>query len=1270
MSDIMEKTLASLPGFLTGNYGTRGANISAGFQNLIRCVGEAKSKHEEERIIKKELELLKQRLAHPDISKKQMREYLVRLIYCEMLGQDASFGYIHALKFAQQGTLLDKRVGYLAVSLFLHENHELVVLLINTLQRDLRSTNIVEVCIALTAVSRLINTEMIAAILPLVEDKLQHTKAIVRIKAVMTLQQFHKKAPNVVQHIHGKFQKALCDKDPGVMSAALYIFHDLIKKDTAKYKDLVPPFITVLQQIIDKKLPTDYEYHQIPAPWLQIRIIKMLAKLGQDDAVNSSLMYKTLENTLIRADQHHCMSYAILYECIMTICQISPNAALVAKAAACVGRLLKARSNNLRYFGLNALSAVIKVNATYAAEHQLIVIECLDDPDDTIKFKTLDLLYRMTNQKNVEVICEKLTEHLKSAKDIYIKKDLVSKITTLAERFSPRAEWYLNTINQVFLLAGAIVPKEVANNLMKLIAEDTAAEEYDRELRINAVMCYNSLMDRPLLPDSLIHVICWVLGEFSHLAESLSPNEIVNKLGQLLSRSFEDESTASWILTAMAKIQSSCEDVNDTFRDSLRRYKISSHNMDIRQRACEFDQLLQDKMLMKEVLPAPTSQTLEIDSTLSFLDEYVSEALSQGVPVYKPKQQRQTHQITMAIKQSLWSGLNFDPYESPTASLASTASKSTPPHKSPMITVALDPSVSSSASGHSSEPWETEDLGSSRLNLKGLKPVWSREGYHGTKQNKDKTRDKEVTEFMDDKPAKSKPTVQVSSVTATATPSKHTATIVETEEERRKRELASAVFSGIVTSEEEGIPDEVENNHGGRTPKQTIFTDSLLEGFGHREVDKNQQGKEASIVDLLSEINFSQDVADTSNVDMLPGIIQTGVSATSVGVTPPDLTPSGQDIDILSKLDNSVNGKRSDLLQDISADAAEVGKTMNMNQSSSHVTEKTEGGSTLQRMGGTDHFISIADESSTDRESVHIESLQGEAMDDTKLTDSDIKSKSGASADLLLTDSGVKPSPVCLLDSDIDDNALSDGVTVTQTLPDGLDQYPHAKEHQELVSDSVVRVSSCKVWKPDVLAIVVFITNQNKFAIQSMQFNVDVPSNLKVAINESECNTFSVDKLEFRQCHVEVLQVGYIGPSLHMVLGGQLLYKDHTNTTKRLFFSTPLHMSDFLRPLKLVTEEFGKKWTSCSKDKKIIVQRGSIQTMEDYMKFVEKKLHLHSVQIIGYEGISCGILLQKSNDICLLHGKFVQSNSLELWFRSNSQLLSDAVARQCSTMFK
>lgn len=212
-----------------------------------------------------------------------MKEYLVRLIYCEMLGHDVAFGHFQAVRMTQSVGLLEKRVGYLASCVLLHEHHELIVLLINTLQRDLKSSNLAEICMALTTISRLMNAEMTPAVLPLVVKHLTHEREIVRKKAVLALHRCFTRTPDGVIHLADAVRRALCDSDPSVMCASLNLLYDMALADPAAFKDLTSSFVSILKQIIEHRLVREFDYHKVPAPWMQVKLLKVLAILGADD---------------------------------------------------------------------------------------------------------------------------------------------------------------------------------------------------------------------------------------------------------------------------------------------------------------------------------------------------------------------------------------------------------------------------------------------------------------------------------------------------------------------------------------------------------------------------------------------------------------------------------------------------------------------------------------------------------------------------------------------------------------------------------------------------------------------------------------------------------------------------------------------------------------------------------------------------------------------------------------------------------------------------
>ena len=67
----------------------------------------------------------------------------------------------------------------------------------------------------------------------------------------------------------------------------------------------------------------------------------------------------------------------------------------------------------------------------------MTIVDCLESPDDTLKKETLELLYKMTNESNIEVILNKLTSFLKSSNDASFRKDLFTKISLLNEKHAP-----------------------------------------------------------------------------------------------------------------------------------------------------------------------------------------------------------------------------------------------------------------------------------------------------------------------------------------------------------------------------------------------------------------------------------------------------------------------------------------------------------------------------------------------------------------------------------------------------------------------------------------------------------------------------------------------------------------------------------------------------------------------------------------------------------------------------------------------------------------
>ena len=395
--------------------------MSKDFTDLVKGIGETRSKDEEQEIMRREVTKLRVACQKPEYTALHVRrndkssnnilmssaddnarrqcELLIRLIYCEMLGFEVPFGYMAALNCTQHSRPDVQRAGYLALTLFLNGEHELTLLATNSLMKSLSSPDVREVCSALTAVCKLVTARTVPVFFETVKKlATKHDRALVRKKAVMALHSMvlTRPAPEAITGWESTLRETLCDKDPCVMSATLSAIYDILVKErtrinsakaksnssttsataalsgsadnsgnnanftASRWVDIIQPLGSILTQIISRKLPRACDYNGMPAPWVQVRIIDLFGILGEGNASASAKMYEPLGAALRAALGFRLsVSSMVIYSVVKTATRIVPDKALLGLAAAQIGSFLRSGQPNLRYLGIRAMAAAL-----------------------------------------------------------------------------------------------------------------------------------------------------------------------------------------------------------------------------------------------------------------------------------------------------------------------------------------------------------------------------------------------------------------------------------------------------------------------------------------------------------------------------------------------------------------------------------------------------------------------------------------------------------------------------------------------------------------------------------------------------------------------------------------------------------------------------------------------------------------------------------------------------------------------------------------------
>ncbi|PWZ03390.1 Adaptor protein complex AP-2 alpha subunit [Testicularia cyperi] len=573
------------------------SNSSSSMRGLTQYIADLRAcrvRELEERRINKEMAHIRQKFKEGQLDGYQKKKYLSKIVFTYILGYQVDIGHMEAVNLIASSKYSEKQIGYLAITLLMHENSDLVRLVVNSIRKDLDEISEVNNCLALHAIANIGGSEMAEALSGDVHRLLisPTSRSFVKKKAALTLLRLYRKHPEVIPAEEWALRIiALMDDDNlGVALAVTSLVMAMAQDHPEAFATSYQKAVMRLYKIaVENDFTTEYVYYKVPIPWLQVKLLRLLQyyPASEDRALNDTI--QTVLDTIINNSQdapknvqHNNAQNAVLFEAINLAIQLDTESPVVAKAAVLLGRFILSRETNVRYLGLDTMAhlAACVESLEPIKMHQNTIILSLRDKDISVRRRGLDLLYSMCDVTNAKVIVSELLKYMHVA-DYALREEMVLKIAILTEKFATEYTWYVDTILQLISSAGDHVSEEVWYRVIQIVVNNEDVQTYAAQKVLEHLKSSSS-------HENMIKVGGYILGEFGHLIANEPGASPIEQFHTLHSRSHLcSQPTRALLLSTYVKWLNLFPEIREQILYVLNRYR---HVLDaeLQQRACEY----------------------------------------------------------------------------------------------------------------------------------------------------------------------------------------------------------------------------------------------------------------------------------------------------------------------------------------------------------------------------------------------------------------------------------------------------------------------------------------------------------------------------------------------------------------------------------------------------------------------------------------------------------------------------------------------------------
>ncbi|KAL0893604.1 hypothetical protein ABMA27_013782 [Loxostege sticticalis] len=495
-------------------------------RDLIRQIRAARTAAEERSVVNKECAYIRSTFREED-SVWRCRN-IAKLLYIHMLGYPAHFGQLECLKLIASPRFTDKRVGYLGAMLLLDERQDVHLLITNCLKNDLNSNTQFVVGLALCTLGAIASPEMARDLASEVERLIKSPNAYIKKKAALCAFRIIRRVPDLMEMFLPATRSLLTEKNHGVLITGVTLITEMCENspDTLNhFKKIVPNLVRILKNLILAGYSPEHDVSGVSDPFLQVKILRLLRILGKNDAEASEAMNDILAQVATNTETTKNVGNTILYETVLSIMDIKSESSLRVLAINILGRFLLNNDKNIRYVALNTLLRTVHVDTSAVQRHRTTILECLKDPDVSIRRRAMELSFALINGQNIRSMMKELLTFLERS-DPEFKAHCSSAMVLAAERYAPSNKWHLDTLFRVFLKAGNYLRDDTVSSTIQIVSSAPAERQAYAAMRLWTSLERSAVSGDATEKQPLVQVAAWTIGEYGDLLVSEASNAI------------------------------------------------------------------------------------------------------------------------------------------------------------------------------------------------------------------------------------------------------------------------------------------------------------------------------------------------------------------------------------------------------------------------------------------------------------------------------------------------------------------------------------------------------------------------------------------------------------------------------------------------------------------------------------------------------------------------------------------------------------------------